>query len=240
MLVEYGWCVNWKLHFNFAILCYDLHSFKERMLIWLIHNKRMSLYPIVFWPDIAIPSDQCYIHKKKDLSCECIDEYENEVVEVVEVVDTVQCHRFMQAVLFVYDCTGDVLIEGLCGLWSLKQMMYFLCNNGETVLHVPHSQVKNVLLEHMNIISLCQFEYISTILDCCCESPSLVMRFLGLFFSEAKGTTYVPVVFTGWGHDEVGCKLKCHVFFDTSVKVIKVPLSDLKYFSTMWTWQIDE
>ena len=66
MLVEYGWCVNWKLHFNFAILCYDLHSFKERMLIWLIHNKRMSLYPIVFWPDIAIPSDQCYIHKKKD------------------------------------------------------------------------------------------------------------------------------------------------------------------------------
>ena len=146
----------------------------------------------------------------------------------------------MQAVLFVYDCTGDVLIEGLCGLWSLKQMMYFLCNNGETVLHVPHSQVKNVLLEHMNIISLCQFEYISTILDCCCESPSLVMRFLGLFFSEAKGTTYVPVVFTGWGHDEVGCKLKCHVFFDTSVKVIKVPLSDLKYFSTMWTWQIDE
>lgn len=191
----------------------------------------MSLQGRHFIVDIAMPSDKCYkCNSLLDGACDLVDKFEIENVDICKVL-SVSNNRFLNAILFLYDCTENVLLEGVGDLTSLKDMMYALCIEGEQVMHVAHSKVKYVLFEKMKVVSLCHFEYINTLIDCERAPPGLKQRFFELFFKEDKLCTYVPVVFTGWED----CELQCHVFFDSSVSVIKVPIGDLHYFSSLWT-----
>jgi len=195
----------------------------------------MSLQGRRFSVDIPMPSDKCYkCNSLLDGACDLVDKFAIENVELCKVL-SLSDNRFLNAILFLYDCTENVLLEGVEDLTSLKDMMYALCVEGEQVMHVPQTKVKDVLFEQMKVVSLCHFEYINTLIDCERAPRSVKERFFEMFFKEDKICMYVPVVFTGWEDSE----LQCHVFFDSSVSVIKVPICDLHYFSSLWTCQME-
>lgn len=195
----------------------------------------MSLQGRRFSVDIPMPSDKCYkCNSLLDGACDLVDKFSIENVDLCKVL-SLSDNRFLNAILFLYDCTENVLLEGVEDLTSLKDMMYALCVEGEQVMHVAHTKVKDVLFEQMKVVSLCHFEYINTLIDCERAPRSVKERFFEMFFKEDKICMYVPVVFTGWED----CELQCHVFFDSSVSVIKVPICDLHYFSSLWTCQTE-
>ena len=96
------------------------------------------------------------------------------------------------------------------------------------------SKIRDVLFERCKIVTICQFEYINTKMECQRVAANYLDQFFGWFFSESKAPVYVPVLISGWEMD----KLICHIFFDDTKKVIHIPACDLRYFGTLWTFTL--
>lgn len=192
----------------------------------------MLLRQVDFYPDLIVPSDLYYGHHHFTIgTSNLVDEFDNEIVTPVH--NSTQCNRFEKAVLCLYDCTeNDISIAP--NLKTVKELMYYFCNDNEVVMHVAHSKIRDVLIEKSKIVTICQFEYLNTKMECQRVAATYLEKFFRWFFSESKAPVYVPVLISGWELD----KLICHIFFDDRKEVIHIPVCDLRYFGTLWTFTL--